>query len=200
MGVPQEFWNQAYSDGSYLTQWDYDYPSQELIGVLSAINLLPGSKILDLGCGGGRDAIYMAQQGFSVSGIDLSAAAVEIAQRRAIDLNTTVDWRVGNVLNLPFANNSFEMITDRACFHHISHQDRTQYAIEVSRILSVGGLLLIRGSYHENADSFFAVTKDSIQDHFGNLGFQIGPLLPIALVNNSGKLTANMVLLRKAVR
>lgn len=196
-GVSRQYWNDAYRGGVFMSQWDYDLPSQELIGALSALTLPVGSAALDLGCGGGRDAIYLSENGFSVTGIDLAPAAIEIAKQRAQEVGATVTWTVGDVLNLPFLDKTFDLVTDRACFHHIANHDRPIYVREVSRILKPGAALIIRGSSRSCKDSFFELSEDSVRTFFPTSDFVIGRLLPIRLVNNAGGLTANMITLRK---
>src|ERR1035437_2100578 len=197
MGVSQQYWNDAYRDGVFLSQWDYDFPSQELVGALSVLQLPTGSVALDLGCGGGRDAIYLAQNGFIVTGIDVSSAAIEVATRRAQESGASVTWLVGDVLDLPFTNQAFDLVTDRACFHHIADSDRPGYVQEVSKILKPGGFLVIRGSSYSRDDSFYGVTEKSIRTLFSDSDFVLGKLFSIKLVNNAGGLAANMVTLRR---
>jgi ubiquinone/menaquinone biosynthesis C-methylase UbiE len=197
MGVSRSFWNDAYQGGVHQSQWDYDYPSQELIGALSILNLPNGSTALDLGCGGGRDAIFLAQMGLSTSGVDLSSVAVEIASARAREASVDVSFCEGDVLDLPFSDAAFSLVTDRACFHHIRDEDRPIYVREVCRVLKSGGHLLIRGSSRRRDDSYYEVDEASIRKFFPDSDFVIGAVLPIRLMNNAGGLTANMVTLRK---
>ena len=69
---------------------DYSYRNgimtflrKNFVGALSALALPVGSAALDLGCGGGRDAICLAKNGFTVIGIDLAPAAIDVAKQRA---------------------------------------------------------------------------------------------------------------------
>lgn len=197
MGVPFSYWNEAYRDGTYLKNWDYQYASQELIGLLLLLNLNEQSTLLDLGCGAGRDAIYLSQLGYNVHGVDFSEEAIRIAIERAKEMKTKTHFQVANVLSLPFPNESFELISDRACFHHIAHEDRSQYANEVSRTLKSGGYLLLRGSFREEKDSFYAVTEETIKKYFSKEDLTIVKILPIVLANNAGQLGGNITLIRK---
>jgi 2-polyprenyl-3-methyl-5-hydroxy-6-metoxy-1,4-benzoquinol methylase len=63
--------------------------------------------VLDLGCGAGRHSVYLAEQGFNVSGIDGSPSGVEIAQKRLKDENLKGDFKVGDVYErLPYQDDS----------------------------------------------------------------------------------------------
>lgn len=195
-GVPLEYWPEAYESGAFLNQWDYSHPSEELIGALTALTLPSTSRVLDLGCGGGRDAIYMASLGFDVVGVDVTVEAIAIAQRRAEKARVHVDWIVDDVLELSLPSETFDLITDRACFHHIPHAVRPKYAEQVFRLLKPGGVFLVRGCKEERAP-FFPVTESEVGKHFSEDCFRLGSFLPIFLQNNSGGLTANMGMLRK---
>lgn len=197
MGVPRNYWDEAYRDGKFASQWDHDFPSQELVGALSVLDLPAVGTALDLGCGGGRDAIFLAQIGLKTSAIDLSPVAIEVAAGRATEAGVSVSWCVGDVLELPFSDGMFDLVTDRACFHHIRDIDRPAYVREVLRVLKPGGYLIIRGSSYSRDDSFYEVTTESIAAFFSVSDFHRGPILPIKLVNNAGGLTANMVTLRR---
>lgn len=199
-GVPRTYWDQAYRSGEFQEQWDYDRPSQELVGALSALSLRAGAAALDLGCGAGRDALYLAQIGLQVAGVDGSREALRIAEGRAAQAGLQVTWVEGDVLSLPFPDRSFELVTDRFCFHHIPEGDRSRYAVEVARVLRPDGHLVLRGSRADRAGSFHAVSEAAVRKHFGGRGFQIGRVLPATLATNSGYLTANMVVLKREAR
>lgn len=194
--VPIQYWSDAYKNGEYLEKWDYKHPAQELIGTLVSINLETGAKILDLGCGGGHDAIYMASQGYQVTAIDISKDAIAIARERAEAAKVSVNWLIGDVLNIPLPEESFELITDRACFHHIPDAQRQRYADEIGRLLKPNGVFVVRGA-SERRHPFFPVSKSEIEKYFSNGKFQLGTFLPVYLLNNSGGLTANMGIVRK---
>jgi ubiquinone/menaquinone biosynthesis C-methylase UbiE len=108
------------------------------------------SKVLDVGCGGGIDAIFMAQCGFSVVGIDVSIAALRIAEKRAQKVHVEVNWCRGSVLKLPIIDESIDFVTDRGLFHLVEDSDRHFYASELYRILKNKGCILIRGASEES--------------------------------------------------
>ena len=194
--VPVQYWSDAYKHDEYLDKWDYSHPAQELVGALVSLKLDMRSKVLDLGCGGGHDAIYMASCGYDVTAIDISAEAIAVAQRRSAAATVAVNWIVGNVLNIPLPDESIDLITDRACFHHIPDALRQQSADEIYRLLKPNGVFIVRGA-SERRQPFFPVSRSEIEKYFSNERFQIGPFLLVYLLNNSGGLTANMGTVRK---
>ena len=95
-----DYWENAYESGEY-KHWEFSYPSPELIALAAANVPRRNARVLDVGSGGGTDAIFMAQCGFRVTGVDISAAALKIAEKRAEKAHVEVDWLRGNVLELP---------------------------------------------------------------------------------------------------
>lgn len=79
----------------------------------------PGQRVLDAGCGEGVLSILMAQKGASVIGIDISAPNVEAAQKRAGGLGVAVSFIVGDAEELPFADNSFDLVVSSHVIEHL---------------------------------------------------------------------------------
>ncbi len=198
MNVSQNsYWESAYENGEF-KHWESGYPSPELIGLVVAEVLPKHARVLDVGCGGGIDAVFMAQSGFKVIGVDISAAALRIAEKRSEQAHVKVDWRRGNVLELPIDNESVDFVTDRGLFHLIEDVDRPRYASELFRVLKNKGRVLIRGASAESApDRFNPVTEEAIDKYFSASKFRRGPVLPIALFSVEGALDAEIVLLQK---
>ena len=79
--MSDDYWEKAYETGEY-KHWEFNYPSPELIALITAKVLRRKARVLDVGSGGGTDAIFMGQCGFNVTGIDISAASLKIAEKR----------------------------------------------------------------------------------------------------------------------
>ncbi len=157
--------------------------------------------VLDVGCGGGGDAIFMARCGFKVIGVDISAAALRIAEKRAGKAHVEVHWCQGNVIQLPITDGSVDFVTDRGLFHLIEDNIRSKYALEIFRVLKNRGRALIRGSSGESPhDQFNPVTEKAIDKHFLSYKFKRGLVLPIPLFSVEGSMDGRIVMLRKTVR
>ncbi|MFH1295797.1 MAG: class I SAM-dependent methyltransferase [Bacteroidota bacterium] len=192
-----EYWEEMYQTGQYLNRWDYKQASQELVCFITT-GLIPiNGNCLDMGCGAGNEAIFLAQLGYRVTGIDFSTTAIEIAKGRAKIKNSNVTWINGMVTNTGLQSNSIDFINDRACFHHIIESERKQYASEAYRILKPGGCLLLRGSRNGNTRGFVEVNEEVIDKFFDKNSFTRGHILPITLIFDSGKLDCNIVVLTK---
>ncbi|CAH2715965.1 2-phytyl-1,4-beta-naphthoquinone methyltransferase, chloroplastic [Neobacillus rhizosphaerae] len=124
-------WNEALINGSFRDMWDLSYPSQELVAFIATINFPKVTIGLDVGCGAGREAIFLAQHGLNMIGVDLSAEALRSAAERAKEAGEQVDWRHGNVLDLPVEDQSVDFVNDRGCFHTIAEEERDQFAREI---------------------------------------------------------------------
>jgi SAM-dependent methyltransferase len=107
-------WEGRYANDQ--TPWDTGRPDGHLIRLVLERPIRPG-RMLELGCGPGNDAIWLARQGFSVTGVDISEQAVAEARRRAESAGVKatfqrLDFMVGDVPGAPF-----DMAFDRGCFH-----------------------------------------------------------------------------------
>lgn len=92
-------------------QWDTPWPSPELAGVVAALEFPAGSVALDIGCGTGADAVFLARCGLAVTGVDVSEAALELAEKRARQAGVRVRWLVGDALDLPVDAESVDLAT-----------------------------------------------------------------------------------------
>jgi ubiquinone/menaquinone biosynthesis C-methylase UbiE len=128
----------------------------ELAGFLAGLTE-PPRRALDLGCGTGADAVFLAEQGIHAAGLDASSTALEHARARAEQHGVVVDWILGDVLHLPLEDGSVDLVLDRGCLHHVADADQSRYAAEVARVLRPGGTLLVREmnqpGHHEHAVS-----------------------------------------------
>ncbi len=72
---------------------------------------LPPGRALDVGCGEGADAIWLAQRGWSVTAIDISAVAVARARDAAEHVGVAVEWVFGDALHASFPAGSFDLVS-----------------------------------------------------------------------------------------
>ena len=102
--------------------------------------VIPGDKILDLGCGNGRFFKLLKDKDVNYIGVDFSEKLIEIAKKKY----PKVKFQVADALDLPFPNNYFDKIYSIATLHHIpSKQFRLQLLKETRRILKPNGLLIL---------------------------------------------------------
>ncbi len=109
-----------------------------------------GARILDVGCGAGSNALFLARRGFRVSGIDIAEGAIEAARRRARTARLAVDFRVSDALRLPYARGEFGGAVDIGCFHTLPIPLRRAYAKELARVLRPGARFALSWFAREN--------------------------------------------------
>lgn len=142
-----ERWDARYR-GDRRPPWDTGRPSSELKGLVERKVLRP-CRVLELGCGTGVNAVYLAGQGFEVTAIDLAPTALETAKARAEKADVTVQWIQANVLNPPPLQ-PFDLIFDRGCYHGVRRQDPAGYVKTVKSLCRPGGhVLILAGNANE---------------------------------------------------
>jgi SAM-dependent methyltransferase len=127
---------------SHDTPWDIGAPDVNLTHAVTSTPIKP-CKAIDIGCGTGDNAIWLAQQGFDVIGIDTSAVAIEKAKEKASKADIKCTFVVGNFLTSQIAGAPFGFVFDRGLFHVFdSDQERKKLAENVHRHLEGAGLWL----------------------------------------------------------
>jgi SAM-dependent methyltransferase len=100
-------------------------------------NIRPGTQYLDAGCGAGTAAELAAERGAQVSGIDAAAALLEVARMRV----PGADFRLGDLEQLPFADDTFDIVTG---FNSFQYAGNPQFALaEARRVAKPGGSVVI---------------------------------------------------------
>lgn len=119
------------------------YPSSELKRVLAEDGIPPSSAV-ELGCGTGTNAVWLAQQGFSVTAADISPTAIQRARERAAAAGVTLRFVVGDVGAAPDLGGPFAFFFDRGCYHCVREQNLAGYLRTLERNLSpqARGLIL----------------------------------------------------------
>jgi len=140
-------WDKVYSE-NFMTMW---YPNEDIIRFCARLirkRLTHDSydvkkeveTVLDLGCGNGRHAIYFAREGLKASGIDVSEQAINWAIDWAQRENLDIDFRVGDIADLPYADASFDVVVSHGVLDHV-RVDLARAAVkEVRRTLRKSGL------------------------------------------------------------
>lgn len=102
---------------------------------------LPPGRALDLACGEGRNAVWLARRGWTVTAVDFSGVAVAKGQRLAGDL--PVDWQVGDVRTHPVTPDAYDAVV--LAYLHLYPEDRRAVHRRAAEALAPGGVLLVVG-------------------------------------------------------
>ena len=127
-----------------------DRTQRDVEGIVNLLALPQGSSILDLCCGHGRHAIPLAQQGYKVTGQDLSEVFLREAEKEALAKGVHVDWLHGDMRNIPFEDEFDAVINIFTSFGYLENQDEDQQVLQqVCKALKPGGLFLLEILHRE---------------------------------------------------
>ncbi len=135
-----EDWDKRWADPAARADWLE--PEQFVVTAVPLLRERSITQVLDLGCGLGRHAQYLASQGFACVGVDASPTGIAQAQRAAEAAGLAIDYRVGQFRELPFADASFGLAIAWNVVYHGDGQTVRQVLAEVHRLLAPGGLYL----------------------------------------------------------
>jgi len=157
-------WEDAYKT---VSPWDIGRPQPAFVELVR-IGELNGGSILDVGCGTGENALYLAEKGFSVTGVDLTNRAIAAARAKAAERKLKVDFREGNALSLDFKDGVFDNVIDSGLFHTFPDDDRPAYAREVARVLARRGryFVLCFSEKEPNWGGPRRITREEIKSTF----------------------------------
>lgn len=134
---PEPFWDKFYEDRTKPVPFFKNIPDENLVRYIEQGWLSPGDA-LDLGTGPGRNAIYLATHGFSVTGLDLSATALDWATEQAQQTGAHVAFRKQDFLETT-EQNTYDFIYDSGCFHHMAPHRRLTYVTRLKEMLRPEG-------------------------------------------------------------
>jgi len=146
----QEKWETVYSkrfNGVWMPREGFVKFSARYIQKREGIDVYCTRKtiqtVLDAGCGVGRHSVFFAEQGFKVYGIDISTEAIEIAKAWMNKKKLQVELSAGDLSNLEFENETFDLIVSDAVLDHVSMKDAIKMIDELWRVLKPLGYLFI---------------------------------------------------------
>ena len=134
-------WNARYAAAD--TPWDSGLVSADLRCLTRRISSA-GRKAVELGCGSGTNAVFLASSGFETTAVDVSTLAVNMAKQRAESAGVSVNFVCQDLRNWRTEPGSFDFLFDRACYHCLRREGLgAQYLTAAASILAPGGLALV---------------------------------------------------------
>ena len=109
MSAFPNFWDVAYRERDHVEHWDPPEVPGELVEAVREGLVREGQTALDIGCGAGCEAVFLASRGVRVIGVDSSPVALDLARERADEAGVTVDWRLGDAARLPVDDDSVDL-------------------------------------------------------------------------------------------
>jgi len=155
--------------------WDIGKPQRPFIDAANQI----GGSLLDAGCGTGDTALFLADRGHRVTGIDFLEEPIRRARSKAAERKSTVTFLVKDALTLKDWDERFDTVIDSGLFHVFSDKDREKYVAGLATVLMPGGkLFLMCFSNEEPGDQGpRRISKDELRNAFA-AGWQIESIEP----------------------
>jgi 2-polyprenyl-3-methyl-5-hydroxy-6-metoxy-1,4-benzoquinol methylase len=126
--------------------WEIVAPPKELVDLLARKIVTPPSEVLDIACGTGNYSLYLAKLGFTVTGIDFSKKALEVAKKNAVEADIdNIRYVLGDITEIErtLDNKTFDFMLDFSILHHIDDEDIQSYAAQCTNLLKKNGKLLL---------------------------------------------------------
>ncbi len=133
-----DWWNAFFTERAGRCPFLVDWPDENLVAWF-ALGLLAPGRVLELGCGNGRNAVHLASLGCAVDAVDFSERAVEWTQQRARSAGAAVAVQCCSIFDATFSTRSYDLVYDSGCFHHLPPHRRKDYVELVDRALKPGG-------------------------------------------------------------
>jgi len=121
----------------YAPPWDIGRPQKEFVR-LEEDGEIVGS-VLDVGCGTGENALFLAAQGHDVWGVDFTPLAIERAQNKATERKLNVRFLTWNALELGSLGRTFDTAIDSGLFHVLSDEERPRFVTNLANVLHSHG-------------------------------------------------------------
>jgi SAM-dependent methyltransferase len=133
-------WNESYASGEL--PWDTGEPEPLLVEFITSGRIEP-TRALEIGAGTGTNAIWLAERGFNVLGIDIAPLAIERAIAKLDGRELRCRFAALDILASSPPHGPFQFIFDRGCFHIFDEpEESARFAAQVATALAPGGLWL----------------------------------------------------------
>lgn len=141
-----------------LIPWNVETPPAALVALVDSRIVTP-CRAIDLGCGAGNYAVWLASRGFDVTGVDSAPTAIKRAKENAAKQGVDCTFLVADVLsNFKNVKGTFDFAYDWELLHHIFPERRKQYVANVQRLLNPKGKYLSL-CFNERDPAFGGVGK-----------------------------------------
>src|SRR5262245_8637037 len=163
---PQGLWNSEYAQSKAIPGSVRASPSKALLQYEELVHFSRFTPVLDLGCGNGRNAIYLASKGCAVEAVDASSEALGILEARAAQAGVQERITVRSLFlgdQWPIADATFALVLDSYVFcHYLDDTSRAAFRREFRRVLKRGGRAY--SAAFSPDDEYYASFRSSTSD------------------------------------
>ena len=145
--------------------WDRRYAGSELLWtarpnrfLVAETDALAPGRALDLACGEGRNAVWLAERGWHVTGVDFSEVALEKARRLAAARGVEVEWTADDLLRYSYPEGAFDLVL--VLYLQVPGAERAQIVRNACRAIAPGGTFLLFGHDSRNLEHGYGGPRD----------------------------------------
>lgn len=138
----ERWWDKFFSDRDNPCPFFVDWPDESLVEYFEK-GIIKASRVLELGCGHGRNALFLARRGCQVDAVDFSKEAIAWAKERAEAEGLDVNFICKSIFDLNTLSAEYDLVYDAGCFHHLLPHRRESYVELVSKALKPNGMFAL---------------------------------------------------------
>jgi len=157
-----------------------DVPDTWLVPFVEGPHRLEPGRVLDLGCGGGRNTRYFARHGWDAAGIDMVGPAIDKARSQAVGTAANARFLQGDVTRLDDLDigDGFSLIVDSGCYYGLSSEQRDAYVAGVSRVAAPDALLVMAG-FTKIPGIITGISEEDLRNRFRGWELRTSAQVPI---------------------
>jgi len=145
----------------YAESTDDGHSDDDAAEILGRLRLPPGSRVLDVPCGGGRISRRLASAGLDVTGVDLSASFIAMARAQPVAPGRSVTYVEGDMRQLPVTGPFDAVVCWFTSFGYHDDAECRRVLAEFHRVLRPGGTVLIETMHHDGVVRHFTAAPDA---------------------------------------
>ena len=133
-----EAWDERWSDDEGRAKWLE--PEETVRALVPTLKARGARTVLDLGCGVGRHALFLAEEGFRVHAIDAAEQGLRFARQSAAERHLTIALNLGVMTSLPYASGLFDYVLSWNVIYHGDRSVQRRAIDEIKRVIRPDGL------------------------------------------------------------
>ena len=132
-------WDQFYMNRDRNVPFFSNKPDENIVEYFKKGLFFSGSKVLELGCGPGRNALFFAEKGCQVDAVDSSEESLKWGRERSKESGLAINFIHNDIFDLAIKEGSYDIVYDSGCFHHIAPHRRNSYNDLITSALKTDG-------------------------------------------------------------